>query len=107
MIIDYDYLAKEYIKCFKDRTRIYMIQNYLKTFDNTQKMNVPFHLFPRQQDLCATLGKANNIVTSKPRQAGITTTVAAFIACEMILADEASPQSALVIGNSIDLAQQM
>ena len=42
MIIDYDYLAKEYTKCYKDKSRIYMITHYLKTFDNTKKKDVPF-----------------------------------------------------------------
>ena len=107
MIIDYDYLASEFAKCYKDKSRIYMIQNYLKTFDNTRKKDVPFQLFPRQQDLCRALGNANNVVTTKPRQAGITTTSGAFIACEMCLADKESPQTVLAIGNTLDLAQQM
>lgn len=84
-----------------------MITHYLKTFDNTKKKDVPFILFPRQQDLCKALGNANNVVTSKPRQAGITTTSGAFIACEMILTDKNSPQTVLAIGNTLDLAQQM
>lgn len=84
-----------------------MIQNYLKTYDATQRKMVQFNLFPRQQDLCITLGDANNVVTTKPRQAGITTTAGAFISCEMCLADPESPQVALVIGNTLDLAQQM
>ena len=107
MIIDYDYLASEYSKCYRDKSRIYMIQNFLKTFDNTKKKDVPFKLFPRQQDLCKCLGNANNVVTTKPRQAGITTTAGAFIACEMVLADVESPQTVLAIGNTLDLAQQM
>ena len=107
MIIDYDYLASEFTKCYQDKSRIYMIQNYLKTFDNTQRKEVPFKLFPRQQDLCTALGNANNVVTTKPRQAGITTTSGAFIACEMCLADKESPQTVLAIGNTLDLAQQM
>jgi hypothetical protein len=107
MIIDYDYLASEFAKCYKDKSRIYMIQNYLKTFDNTRKRDVPFQLFPRQQDLCRALGNASNVVTTKPRQAGITTTSGAFIACEMCLADKESPQTVLAIGNTLDLAQQM
>ena len=107
MIIDYDYLASEFAKCYKDKSRIYMIQNYLKTFDNTRKKDVPFQLFPRQQDLCRALGDASNVVTTKPRQAGITTTSGAFIACEMCLADKESPQTVLAIGNTLDLAQQM
>ena len=107
MIIDYDYLASEFTKCYKDKSRIYMIQNYLKTYDATQRKEVPFQLFPRQQDLCTTLGNANNVVTTKPRQAGITTTTGAFIACEMCLADKESPLTMLCIGNTLDLAQQM
>lgn len=106
-MIDYDYLAEEYTKCYKDKSRIYMIQSFLKTFDNTQKKDVPFKLFPRQQVLCKTLGGNNNVVTTKPRQAGITTTAGAFISCEMVLADKDTPQTVLAIGNTLDLAQQM
>jgi len=106
-MIDYDLLREEYVKCISDKSRIYMIRHFLKTYDATQKKEVPFELFPRQKDLCVTLGNANNVVTSKPRQAGITTTAGAFIACEMVLADPESPQTVLVIGNTIDLAQQM
>ena len=84
MIIDYDYLSSEFAKCWKDKSRIYMIQHYLKTFDNTRAVMVPFMLFPRQQDICRTLGNANNVVTTKPRQAGITTTAGAFIASLII-----------------------
>ena len=107
MIIDYDYLAEEFTKCYKDKSRVYMIQNYLKTYDATQRKEVPFKLFPRQQDLCITLGNANNVVTTKARQMGITTTTGAFIACEMCLADKESPLTMLCIGNTLDLAQQM
>lgn len=106
-MINYDYLQEEYAKCFIDKSRIYMIQNYLKTFDATQRKMVQFNLFPRQQDLCSVMGNANNVVTTKPRQAGITTTAGAFISCEMCLADPESPQTVLVIGNTLDLAQQM
>lgn len=107
MVIDYDYLRSEYVKCAEDSSRIYMITHYLKTYDATQRKEVQFDLFPRQKDLCQTLGNANNVVTTKPRQAGITTTCGAFIACELALADPTSPQTVLVIGNTIDLAQQM
>lgn len=106
-MIDYNKLTEEYIKCYKDKSRIYMIQNYLKTYDATQKKEVKFQLFPKQQDLCRTLGDANNVVTTKYRQAGITTTSGAFIACEMCLADKESPQTVLIIGNTLDLSKQM
>lgn len=106
-MIDYDLLRDEYVKCISDTSRIYMIEHFLKTYDATQKKEVPFILFPRQKDLCRTLGNATNVVTTKARQMGITTTAGAFIACEMALADPESPQTVLVIGNTIDLAQQM
>ena len=106
-MIDFSSLAQEYIKCYKDTSRIYMITHFLRTYDATQFKEVPFNLFPRQQDLCRTLGNAKNIVTTKPRQAGITTVSGAFISCEMVLADPDSPQTVLVIGNTLDLAQQM
>lgn len=107
MIIDYDELAKEYAKCYSDKSRIYMITHFLKTYDATQTKEVMFSLFPRQQDLCRELGNSNNVVTTKPRQAGITTTTAGFISCEMCLADKESPQTVLVIGNTLDLSQLM
>ena len=116
MVIDYDYLTKEYAKCFKDKSRVYMIQSYLKTFDNGKRKDVPFELFPQQQLICRALGGENiyndgldakSLIFSKFRQAGITSTVGAFIACEMCLTDKHAPQTALVIGNTLDLAQLM
>jgi len=106
-MIDYQHISEEYIKCFTDKSRIYMIENYLKTYDATQKREVQYMLFPRQKDLCRTLGNANNVVTTKPRQAGITTTCGGFISCEIVLADKDAPITVLVIGNTLDLAQQM
>lgn len=106
-IIDYDYLRREYAKCALDKSRIYMIEHFLKTYDATRQREVQYLLFPRQKELCSTLGNAKDIVTTKPRQAGITTTCGAFIACEMCLANPESPQTVLTIGNTIDLAQQM
>ena len=106
-MIDLNEISEEYIKCFSDKSRIYMIEHYLKTYDATQKKEVQYKLFPRQKDLCFTLGNANNVVTTKPRQAGITTTCGAFMACECALADKESPITILVIGNTIDLAMQM
>lgn len=107
-MVDFQELSKEYIKCFSDKSRIYMIQNYLKTFDGTQGKEVPFELFPKQQDLCHALGESeNSVATTKYRQAGITTVTGGFIACDMSLCDKSSPKTALIIGNTLDLAQEM
>jgi len=105
-MVDIRYLQTEYIKCFRDKSRIYMIQNFLKTYDATQGREINFKLFPRQQDLCHAFASGHNVVTTKPRQAGITTTASAFISCEMCLADKDMPQTVLCIGNTLDLAQQ-
>ena len=70
-MVDFDSLREEYSKCFNDKSRVYMIKNYLKTYDATQQKDVPFNLFPRQIDMCQTLGNANNVVTTKSRQVGI------------------------------------
>lgn len=106
-MVDYQHLMSEYAKCFMDKSRIYMIQNYLYTYDATQRKDVPFKLFPRQQDICSALGNSSNVVMTKPRQAGVSTTASGFIACEIALADKDAPITALVIGNTLDLAQLM
>ena len=106
-MIDFNLISQEYIKCFSDKSRIYMITNYLKTYDATQRKEVPFNLFPKQREGCIALGEGGNIIFTKPRQSGITTTVGAFLACEVTLADKETPHTILVIGNTLDLAQQM
>ena len=106
-MVDYNELSLEYAKCYQDKSRIYTIQNYLTTYDATKSKDVPFQLFPRQQDLCRTLGEANNVVTTKPRQAGITTTCGGFISAEILFAEKDAPITVLCIGNTLDLAQQM
>lgn len=106
-MIDYAYLSEEYVKCYSDKTRIYMIENYLKTYDATQRRQVNYTLFPRQKMFCEKLASGNNCVCQKPRQCGATTTCGAFIACECALADPTEPLTILVIGNTLDLAQQM
>ena len=107
-MIDYQHLSEEYIKCYTDKSRVYMITHYLKTFDGTQGKEVAFNLFPRQQLLCKALGNGDSSVcTTKYRQAGISTVCAAYICCETVLADAGSPINSLVIGNTLEIAQQM
>lgn len=106
-VVDYNFIQREFATNYMDTSRIYMIEHYLKTYDATQGKDVCFKLFPRQKDLCKTLGEANNVVTTKARQMGITTTCGAFISCEMALAEKEKPITVLCIGNNLDLAQQM
>lgn len=103
----YGEIREEFTKCMLDKSRRYMIENYLQTYDGTQKKSVPFKLLPRQEILVDSLYKHDNVITIKSRQEGVTTTVAAVMACEMVLAGIDSPETVLCIGNKLDLSQQM
>lgn len=107
MIIDGNTIQNEYIKCLMDKSHIYMIEKYFYTMDLMEGKKVPFSLFPRQKDFLNALTQYRNNVTTKPRQAGITTTTAAFLACEMALCDPDSPITILVVGNKLTLSRQM
>lgn len=98
-------ILNEYSKCYKDKSRIYMIENYLTTFDATQNETVPFKLFPKQKELVAAFGKYPRNITTKPRQAGISTTTSAFIACEIALAQKGKPETVLIVANRLDLSK--
>lgn len=99
-----DIILKEYTKCLNDP--IYFIESYFKTFDNTRGGVIPFKLFPRQHEVInGLLTKHYNLVT-KPRQAGISTTTAAFIATRIAVADKDNPEAILIIANKQELAQE-
>jgi phage FluMu gp28-like protein len=92
----------EYGKCLVNP--IYAIETYLETFDKTQEGNVQFKLFPRQKEIIYAY-EANrfNLVT-KPRQAGVSTTTAAYMAVKVALADKDNPEAILIIANKQELA---
>lgn len=106
-MLTYSDITREIIKCMADRSRIYMIENYLSTYDLSKRKQVPFKLFPRQKDFVKALATYSENITTKPRQAGITTTAAAYISCEIALADRKSPETVLIVGNKLDLSQQL
>ena len=106
-MIDIAHISEEYIKCVSDKSRIYMIENYLKTYDMRESKEVPFRLFPRQKDLIQAFRDYRRNITLKPRQAGITTTAAAFIACEIVLASKESPETVLIVGRDLKLSQNL
>lgn len=99
-------IGVEYTKCAKDKTRIYMIENYLTTFDATKNDTVPFKLFPRQKIFLHNLSKNINNVTTKPRQAGVSTVICAFFACELALAAKKNPETVLIIANNLELSKE-
>lgn len=97
----------EYLRCYKDKTRQYFIENYLSTYNATERKEVPFRLFPRQIELVKTLTNYNNIVTIKPRQSGITTVTSAWVTGQLVFANPKSPETVLCIGNKLDISQQL
>jgi hypothetical protein len=106
-MIDYNEIAQEYVKCLSDESRIYMIEHYLKTFDMRKNKDVPFKLFPRQKDLIQAFRDYKRNITTKPRQAGITTTTAAFLTCQIVLASPESPETILIVGRDLKLSQNL
>jgi hypothetical protein len=93
---------KEYAKCLS--SPIYGIETYLETFDKTQEGFVKFKLFPRQKEIIhAYDGHRFNLIT-KPRQAGVSTTTAAYLSIKVGFADEENPEAVLIIANKQELA---
>lgn len=98
-------ISEEYLKCLLDKSHIYMIENYLKTYDLGIRSFVPFKLFPKQKEFINSLAEFDENIATKPRQAGVTTAAAAFIACVLILADTNSPETVLIVANRLDLSR--
>ena len=85
---------------------IFAIETFLKTFDNTQKSIVPFKLFHKQKEIIRSYEKYNRNIVTKPRQAGVSTTTAAYIAVKCALADKKNPEKVLILANKQTLAQE-
>jgi hypothetical protein len=91
-------------KCLKDP--IYAIESYLETEDRTQGGFVPFKLFPRQKELVSAYKKHHHNIVMKPRQAGISTTTAAYLAILTALASNKSTQKVLIAANKQETAKE-
>lgn len=89
-------------KCIKDP--VYAIENFLETFDQTQKGFVRFKLFPKQKELITSYKKERFNIVMKPRQAGVSTTTAAYIAVITAFADPNNPQRVLILANKQETA---
>lgn len=94
----------EYAKGLDDP--IYVIENYFKTFDKTQEGFVPFKLFPRQRQIIESY-KANRFnIVAKPRQAGVSTTTAAYVSVIGSWSAPDNPEKVLILANKQALAQE-
>ena len=81
----------EYIKCFKDKSRVYFIENYLSTFDATERRDVPFMLFQSKKVFLQSLNEHNNTIAIKHRQCGVTTISSGWITGQITFASKKSP----------------
>jgi len=91
-------------KCIKDP--IYAIETYLETEDRTQGGFVPFKLFPKQKELVKSYIDNDHNIVMKPRQAGITTTTAAYLAIVTALSSNKSTQKILIAANKQETAKE-
>lgn len=92
----------EYAKCLESPT--YAIETYLQTFDKTQEGFVPFKMFPRQKEIIQAYEKHRFNLVTKPRQAGVSTTTAAYLCIKAAFADEDNPEAVLIIANKQEMA---
>jgi hypothetical protein len=95
---------KLFARCLGDP--IYAIETFLKTFDLTQKGNVPFKLFYKQKEIIKSYEEHNRNLVTKPRQAGVSTTTAAYIAVKAAFGDPENPHKVLILANKQTLAQE-
>jgi len=95
-------ILKEYLLCLSKP--IYAIETYLQTFDKTQEGFVPFKLFPRQKEIIYAYDKHRFNLVTKPRQAGVSTTTAAYMSIKVGFADTDNPEAVLIIANKQELA---
>lgn len=95
-------IFKEYSTCLMNPT--YAIETYLETFDKTQEGFVPFKLFPRQKEIIRAYELNRFNLVTKPRQAGVSTTTAAYMAVKVGWADDTNPENVLIIANKQELA---
>jgi len=95
-------ILREYATCLVNP--IYGIETYLQTFDKTQEGYVPFKLFPRQKEIIYAYEEHRHNLVTKPRQAGVSTTTAAYLSIKSAFADEDNPENILIIANKQELA---
>ena len=95
---------KIFAKCLGDP--IYAVETFLKTYDLTQKGFVPFKLFYKQKQIIKSYEENNRNIVTKPRQAGVSTTTAAYIAIKIAFCDPNNPWKILVLANKQTLAQE-
>jgi len=95
---------EEYAKCIINPA--YAIESFLETFDKTQEGFVPFKLFEKQLEIIDGYENHRFNIVAKPRQAGVSTTTAAYAAVKVGFADPDNPEKILILANKQDMAQE-
>ena len=94
-------MLTEYIKCKQDP--IYFIKKYIKII-HVDRGVVPFELFPYQEKMIRSYHENRKCISLLFRQAGKTTTTAAYITWFIIFNDE---KTCLVLANKAALAREI
>jgi len=97
-------ILQEYVKCVSDPK--YAIENFLETFDKTQEGFVKFMLFPRQKEIIDSYEEHRFNIVAKPRQAGVSTTTAAYLAIKSAFCSKKNPEKILILANKQVMAQE-
>lgn len=96
--------AKDYAIGFNNPSHI--IEKYFQTFDMTQGGMSAFKLFPKQKELIKAYDQHRHNVVTKPRQTGISTTTAAYLAVKLAYATKETPLSIVIIANKFKSAKK-
>lgn len=97
-------IQEDYIKSLTNPA--HGIEKYMQTFDMTQKATVDLKLFPRQKYLVECLSKYRFNIVTKPRQAGISTVTAAYLALRCSLATADNAEKILIVANKLKQAKE-
>lgn len=90
----------EYAKYLLDPS--YCIEQNFEVFDATQSGYVPYKLFVLQKKLIKAFDENRHNIVAKPRQAGVSTTTAAYLAVKLALATKNSPEKVYILANKLD-----
>jgi hypothetical protein len=94
-------MIDEMIKCKQDP--IYFIKTYIKII-HVDKGLVPFELFPYQEEMIKAYQENRKVITLLFRQAGKTTTTAAFLCWYILFHDE---KTCAVLANKASTAREI
>lgn len=87
-----------------------LIEEHFKTLDLTRGQYVQYILFNRQKEIVQKLADPENfrhLIITKPRQAGVSTTVAAYCAYLLAFASDKKPEKIVVVANKLKMAKEM